>query len=456
MTKRRDFIRKSLLGTAGITIGGMGFSSRSYASIKGANDRIIAAVVGIGGRGTAHVNAWCTLKDSRNVILKTLCDADEQFFAGNAEIVENRTKVKPLMEWDMRRVFDDKEINVVSFATPNFWHALGTIWACEAGKHVYVEKPASWSVWEGRKMVEASDKYKVRIQVGHQNRSSANVIEAIRFIHNGGIGDVYMARGLCIKPRDSFGIAADSIPPATLHYDNWLGPVAYRPYNEKKGHYNWHWFWETGNGDTGNQGPHQFDIARWGMNKNEHPVSVYSIGGVFGIDPATCAQETPNTQSSVFKYSDGKILEFETRGRFSNTESSLATNVGNLFYGTEGYLELNGDTWKAFRNREKEPFAFSMPQSGPQEPVTIMGTEGAEHFANFIDAVRSGKDTELNCSIREGHYSATLPHLANISYRLARGLKFNGATEKFVKDTEADVLLKRKEYRKPYVVPNAV
>ena len=456
MTKRRDFIKKSILGTAGIAIGGMKFSSKSYASIIGANERIVAAVIGIGGRGNAHVSAWCTLKDSRNVTLKTICDVDELFFEQRSKTVESRTEVKPLTEWDMRRVFDDKEIDIVSFATPNFWHALGTIWACQAGKHVYVEKPASWSIWEGRKMIEASKKYNVRVQVGHQSRSSDNVMEAIKFLHGGGIGDVYMARGLCIKPRDSFGIAKDSTPPATLHYDNWLGPVAYRPYNEKKGHYNWHWFWETGNGDTGNQGPHQFDIARWGMNKNEHPVTAYSIGGVYGINPAECAQETPNTQSSVFKYSDGKILEFETRGRYSNSESSLATTIGNIFYGTEGYLELNDETWKAFRKREKESFAGSKPASGPQEAETLTGTEGVEHFSNFIDAIRSGKDSDLNCSITEGHYSATLPHLANISHRLGRGLKFNGANEKFINDTEADAMLARKEYRKPYIVPDKV
>ncbi len=456
MTKRRDFIRKSSVGTAGIAIGGMGFSSKSYASIIGANDRIVAAVVGLGGRGGAHVSAWCTLKDSKNVTLKTLCDVDELLFAQRVKTAESRTKVKPSIEWDMRRIFDDKEINVVSFATPNFWHALGTIWACQAGKHVYVEKPACWSITEGRRMIEASTKYNVRVQVGHQNRSSANVIEAIKFLHSGGIGDVYMARGLCVKPRDSFGIANDSTPPPTLHYDNWLGPVAYRPYNEKKGHYNWHWFWETGNGDTGNQGPHQFDIARWGLNKNEHPVTAYSIGGIFGINPADCAQETPNTQSSVFKYNDGKMLEFETRGRYSNSESSLETKIGNIFFGTEGYLELNGDTWKAFRKREKVPFAGSKPTTGPGKVETLTGEEGAEHFANFINAIRSGKNEDLNCSIKEGHYSATLPHLANISHRLGRGLNFDGSAEKFVKDPEADVLLTRKEYRKPYIVPDKV
>jgi len=459
MEKRRDFIRKSVIGTAGIVIGGLGFSSKSYASIMGANERINTAVIGIGGRGTAHIDAWCTLKNYKNVTLKTLCDVDEQFFAKEIKTVESKTNVKPATEWDMRKVFDDKEIDVVSFATPNFWHALGTIWACQAGKHVYVEKPACWNIWEGRKMIEASRKYNVRVQVGHQSRSKSNVIEAIKLLHSGGIGDVYMARGLCIKPRDSFGIAQDSIPPTSLHYDNWLGPINYRPYNEKKGKYNWHLFWDTGNGDTGNQGPHQFDIARWGLNKYEHPVTVNSTGGLFGIDPEECAQETPNTQSSVFKYSDGKILEFETRGRFSNSESSLETKVGNIFYGTEGYLELNnGGTWKAFRNKEKESFAgsgSSVSSQKVQKAETLTGGAGAEHFANFIDAIRSGKDQDLNCSINDGHYSAALPHLANISYRLERGLKFMGDCEQFANDTEADKMLRRR-YRSPYIVPEKV
>src|SRR5690606_20497267 len=181
--------------------------------------------------------------------------------------------------------------------------------------------------------------------VGFQNRPISNVMEAMKFLHDGGIGDVFMARGTCIKPRDSFGIAKDSAPPATLHYDRWLGPASARPYNEKRGHYNWHWFWDTGNGDTGNQGPHQFDIARWGLNKNEHPISICSTGRVYGIDPNDCAQETPNTQTSLFPYVDGKMLEFESRGRYSNAESSLDIRVGYIFFGTEGYIELNGGTW---------------------------------------------------------------------------------------------------------------
>lgn len=456
-SSRRSFIKKTAIAGAGVAIGGMGLSAKSYASIRGANERLNIAVIGIRGQGGTHINAWCNLKDNRNVNLKTLCDVDESLFAEKADVVAKKLGAKPRTEWDMRKVFDDKDIHAVSFATPNYWHALGTIWACQAGKHVYVEKPASHNIWEGRKMIEASRKYNRLVQVGFQNRSFNNVREAIKFLHDGGIGEVYAARGLCIKPRDPFGVARDSEPPASLHYDNWLGPVSYRPYNEKKGHYNWHWFWETGNGDTGNQGPHQFDIARWGLNKNEHPVSVFSTGGVFGWSPKECAQETPNMQSSLFKYQDGTVLEFETRGGYSNGESGLDIRIGNIFYGSDGYLEINGNSWNAFRKRETAAFAGSKSASkAPADPRTPPG--GTEHYANFIDAIRSGKTGSLNCDIIEGHYSSALPCLANISYRLGRELKFMGGNrdfEKFVNDPEADSFLTR-AYRPPYVVPDQV
>ena len=361
--------------------------------------------------------------------------------------------MKPSLEWDLRRVFDDREIDAVSFATPNHWHALGTVWACQAGKHVYVEKPACHNVFEGRKMIEAARKYNVRVQVGSQNRSIINIVEAIQFLHDGGIGDVYMARGLCYKPRDSFGIAKDSEPPATLHYDLWLGPAHWRPYNVKRGHYNWHWFWDTGSGDTGNQGVNEIEILRWGLNKHELPVSIFSEGGVYGIDPRECAQETPNTQTCIFKYSDGKIIQFETRGRYINSESSLGIKIGHLFYGTEGYMELAAGTglWRAFRQREKAPFKGSNDEDRSKQEES----GEVSHHANFIDAIRSGKNETLHCPITDGFYSSALPALANISYRLGRGLKLREDTGKFNMDPEADAMLTRL-YRKPYVVPDTV
>jgi predicted dehydrogenase len=456
MTNRREFIKAGVLGTAGLAIGGVGLSARSYSSIIGANDRINLAVIGLRGRGGDHINSWLALKENRNVFLKTICDADEQFFSAASKTILEKGGIKPVTEWDMQKVFADKEIHAVSIATPNHWHALATIWACQSGKHVFVEKPASHNLFEGRKMIEASRKYNVRVQTGTQNRSIPNVMAAMKFLHDGGIGEIFMAKGNCYKPRDSFGIAKDSTPPATLHYERWLGPAPYRPYNEKRLHYNWHWFWDTGNGDTGNQGPHQFDIARWGLNKNEHPVSIYSTGGIFGIDSDECAQETPNTQTSIFKYSDGKILEFETRGRYTNGESSLDIRIGNTFYGTEGYMELNEGTWKAFRKREKEPFAGSgIVEKKPEETGYLAAPGGSDHYANFIDAIRSEKNETLHADIIEGHYSSSLPILANISYRLGRELRFMGDYEKFANDPEADTMLTR-VYRKPYVIGNEV
>jgi len=469
MTKRRDFIKQGIAGTAGLAMGTVGFQAKSYASIIGANERINIAVIGIRNQGTVHLNSFCGLRDSHNVVVKTVCDTDELLFDPASKMVNEETGVQPLTEWDLQRVLDDKDIDAVSIVTPNHWHALATVWACQAGKHVYVEKPVSHNIWEGRKMVEAARKYNVIVEAGLNNRSSENVIEAIQFLHDGGIGEVFMARALCFKARDSYGIAKDSLPPPTFHYDRWLGPAPYRPYNVKRSHYCWHWYWDTGNGDTGNTGPHQLDLARWGMNKNEHPVSVYSAGGIYGLHKEErpfeartpgkmvygrvetygrdkTAQETPNTQTAVFKYSDGKMLEFETRGRYTNNEGSQGQEVGNIFYGAEGWLEISGSTWKAFRERETEPFASSK-ESGRSRDGNLWG--------NFIDAVRSGNKEDLQCDIREGFYSSTLPHLANISYRLGRELKFMGDYEKFAGDPEADTMLTR-AYRHPYVVPEEV
>ncbi len=457
---RRTFIKQGLAGTAGAAVGTLGLSARSYAQVRGANDRIGIAVIGARNQGTVHLDNWCRLRDSHNVQVRTVCDVDEHLFAKAVALVEQKAGTAPATEWDLRRVFDDKAIDAVSIVTPNHWHALATIWACEAGKHVYVEKPASHNIWEGRQMIGARDRARVRMQVGLNSRSAPAVREAIAFLRGGGIGEVYMARALCFKARDSYGRSPDGEPPTGLHYDQWLGPAPWRPYNEKRGHYNWHWYWDTGNGDTGNTGPHQLDIARWGLGKQEHPVAVYSAGGIYGFakedgtptpgrmvyggvetyghDKTT--QETPNTQTATYTYADGTLLEMETRGRYTNHEGSQGQEVGNLFFGSEGWLEINGDTWKAFRRRERTPFA------GSKE-----GTPDGNHWANFIDALRSGSDADLHSDIVEGHLSTSLCHLANISYLVKRSLTFTSATERFVEAPDADALLTR-EYRAPYIV----
>ncbi|MEN8227401.1 MAG: Gfo/Idh/MocA family oxidoreductase [Bacteroidota bacterium] len=459
MENRRTFIKKTALSTAGVSVGFTALSAKSYGRILGANDRVNVAVIGLRGRGKSLMNAFSEMYD-KGVFIKTVCDVDTQFHDASVQMVaDNQKGNKPNAVQDMRKVFEDPEIDAVGMATPNHWHALGSIWACQAGKHVYVEKPSSHNIWEGRKMVEAARKYNRVVQVGFQNRSTSNVMQAMNFLHDGGIGDVFMARGTCFKPRDSFGITPDSEAPSTLDYDMWLGPASYRAYNEKRGHYNWHWHWNTGNGDTGNQGPHQFDIARWGLNKKMHPVKVQSMGGIFGISPHGCSQETPNTQTTLLEYEDGKILEFETRGRFTNAEAKAGIKIGNLFYGTDGWLEINGSNWKAYREREEEPFAGSdmaaegAAVGGDSSFRTAPSSDG--HFANFIDAVRSGDRFDLNCDIMEGHMSSVLPHLGNIAYKVGETLEFNGEFEKFIDSDEGNMLLTRK-YRHPYVVPKVV
>lgn len=458
MTNRRSFIKKSTASAAGIALGTAAFSAKSYGNIKGANDRIMMASIGVRGRGENLLDQFSGMYND-SVMVKTICDVDSDVIPERVQLAaKNQKGNKPGIETDLRKVYEDKEIDAVAIAVPNHWHALAAIWGCQAGKHVYVEKPSSHNVWEGRKMVEAARKYKRVVQVGFQNRSRSSVVQAMQFLHDGGIGDVYMARGTCFKPRDSFGIAKDSMPPANLNYDLWLGPASYRPYNEKKGHYNWHWHWDTGNGDTGNQGPHQFDIARWGLNKKIHPMKVQSMGGIFGISPDECSQNTPNTQTSVFEYEDGKILEFETRGRYTHGDSNSRIKIGNTFYGTDGWLEVDGGNWNAYRKREDKPFAGSnLDESasvgGDKTFLAAPNIKG--HFSNFIDAVKSGNRHDLTCDIETGHMSTVLPLIANIAYKVGETLRFNGEFEEFINNEEADLMLTRK-YRYPFIVPENV
>jgi len=439
--------------------------------VLGANDRVVVASIGIRGQGNSLKRGFAKLQ---NVDIKTLCDID-------ANLAESRihdkelagvATFKPNFVQDFRRALDDKDIDAVIIATPNHWHALATIWAIQAGKHVYVEKPASHTLAEGRAMVNIANRENKVVQVGTMNRSRPAVIQAIKFLHDGGIGKLYMARGLCFKARPSIGqypdgplapgekyklnVEAKDYEPAwdaaylsKVDYNLWLGPAPERPFNRNHFHYNWHWHWDYGNGDTGNQGPHQFDIARWGLNKNEHPVRISSTGGYFG-PPAS--QETPDTQTALFEYADGTVLEFATRGEYTNDEGTQ--KIGNLFYGSEGWLWIDGDgrSWQSYKGRknEKGPGSSAPPEQGGSDPNVLTSTE-SPHYRNFVDAIRAGDPKLLTCDILEGHLSAALPHLANIAYKTKRMLTFDGPSERFVNDKEADQLLTR-EYRPGFEV----
>ncbi|HVR71072.1 MAG TPA: Gfo/Idh/MocA family oxidoreductase [Vicinamibacteria bacterium] len=470
---RRDFTSRSLMAAAAVTAGKAVLGSR----VVGANDRVVLANIGIRGQGDSLKRGFARLA---NTEIKTLCDVDENLFAARANDarLEDVATFKPSFQQDLRRVLDDKDIDAVVIATPNHWHALATVWALQAGKHVYVEKPSSYTVWEGRKMVEAAERYGKVVQVGTMNRSRPPVREAIQFLHDGGIGEVYMARGLCFKPRPSIGRYADgAMQPGEkyrlhvetsqyeptwdsaylgkVNYDLWLGPAPQRPFNRNRFHYNWHWHWDYGNGDTGNQGPHQFDIARWGLRESGHPVRIRSVGGYYG-EPAS--QETPNLQTTVYEYADGKILEFATRGGHTNDEGTQ--KIGNLFYGTKGWMWIDGDgrQWQAYLGRkdEKGPGAKAPSESGGggSDPLVLTSIE-RPHYQNFLDAIRAGDPKKVTCDALEGHLSSALPHLANISYRVGRALTFDPASETFVGDKDADKLLTR-EYRKAYEVPSKV
>ena len=488
---RRDFIKKTSLGVAAGSVM-LSTSAKSYARIMGANERMNVAVIGIRGRGGSHIRSYIGMKD---VHLKYLVDIDENQFERRLKEVEGIAGYRPQTEWDMRRVFDDKDIDAVSIATPNHWHALASIWAAQAGKHVYVEKPASHNVWEGKKMIEAARKYNVVMQVGFQNRAFESTNRAIKFIRDGKLGDVYMTRGLCFKPRADIGIYPDGPmkpgekfrlnletdsyqPPYTkeylskVHYDMWLGPAPERPFNRNRFHYNWHWFWDYGNGDTGNQGPHQFDIARWALGNEDLPVKVSSYGGYFAYNSM---QETPNTQTSLFEFADGKILEFGTRGLFTNPEGVLLPDlkvtgdgkisawsdaspvkIGTIVLGSEGWMQIDaGGNWQTFFGRKNEPGPTSGDKDDSYDPLDLTGGSGGGIFDNFIAAARKNDRSGLVCDVETGHLSTVLPLIANVSYRLGRELRFDGASETFVKDKEANKMLTR-DYRKGYEVPDKV
>lgn len=444
---RRDFMSRSAKTAAGVAAATTVMNVIKPDRILGANDRVVMAVAGIHGRGRGHYREWAKIP---GVEVKTLCDVDEKLFSeriNELSLLQNR---KPKTEVDLRKVLEDKDIDAVSIASCDHWHALQTIWACQAGKHVYVEKPSSHNVWEGRKMVEAARKYDRVVQCGMQNRSITGVRKAIEFLHEGKLGEIYMAKGLCFKPRDTIGKKMDAPVPEGLDYDLWLGPAQWRPYNPNYVHYNWHWFWDFGCADIGNQGPHQMDIARWGMKRKEHPKRIKCAGGYFAFDSD---QETPNTQMATFEYPDGKIIQFEVRGLYTNDENGI--RIGNLFYGSEGWMHLDGPNWKTYFGRKNEPGPSYSSDEEAADPGNLMGAGGSGHFMNFIDAVRANDWMKLNGDISEGHLSTSMCHLANISNRLGRELVFDSRSETFVDDRLADGYLTRK-YRHPFVVPENV
>ena len=440
---RRTFIRNTAVATAAISI-------PTIIPVKafGANDRINAAVLGVNGRGTSHISG---LMAQDNVVVTHLCDPDMNVLKKRQKEFKEKHSQDVALEQDLRRIYDNKDIDVVGIATPNHWHALAVIWACQAGKDCYVEKPGTHNIYEGRKMVEAAEKYDRIVQHGVQLRSSPSVREAVKLMHEGFIGRVYMARGLVFRWRADIGNKGFEPVPEGLDYDLWVGPAAKRPFSRNIVHYNWHWTFEYGNGDVGNQGIHETDLCMWGLDVGL-PTKITSMGGKFLFDDA---KETPEVLSSIYHYpEEDKIIQFEVRPWCTNTEEGVT--VGNIFYGEKGILVVDGYDKYKFLMGQKRELVKSGDDGSIAKTEMARGDTGTDgHIKNFIAAVRAHDKTILNGPVETAHLASGLAHLGNIAYRLGRVLTFHPQSEKFVNDPEADKLLTR-NYRAPYIVPDIV
>jgi len=447
-TTRREFIKTAATMTAGVrTVSALTLITRPE-RVFGANDRVRVGVCGLHGRGKDHIDAFARVP---HVEIAALCDVDESVLNKRREELGGR----PRTFVDIRQLLDDPTIDAISIATPNHWHALMGIWACQAGKDVYIEKPCSHNLWEGRQLVRAAQKYRRIVQHGTQSRSAPAMIDAIKHVRGGTFGEIYMARGLCFKRRDTIGHAEVEPVPRGVDYNLWTGPAPLKPFTRNRFHYNWHWLFDTGNGDLGNQGVHQIDAARWGLGVG-FPNRICAMGGHFMFDDD---QETPNTLTCTFLFEqpDGtpKLLEFGVRHWITNNEAGLGRGgvfsrhnaIGSMFYGSKGYLAAGNEDSFSY-----ESWIGTDQTAGPH------GKSENNHFENFISCVRSRNASELRAPIEEGHVSCALVHLANASYRLGRSLRFDAETERVVGDEEANRLLygETRGYRAPFVIPAEV
>ena len=450
---RRSFMKKSAAGI-GMAAGATILPARE--TWAGANDRVNVAVMGIRGMGKGHISSYNALK---NVRVAALCEVDENLYPERIKrFFTDKNIPAPKTYFDVRKLLEDKDIDAVSITTPNHWHALAAIWAMQAGKHVSVEKPCCHNFFEGQQLVKAAKKYGLVAQDGSEQRSNPCSQSMAKFLREGGLGEVYMAKGTCYKWRNTIGRTPDEPVPPGVHYDLWIGPAPKRPFSKNRFHYEWHWNWDYGNGDMGNQGVHEMDVARWGLGVTL-PTRVSAMGGhvMFNDD-----QTTPNVLMAMFEFPNEKgggdkkkILQFEVRHWMTNREGAIGDDekplrdfmttsgntVGNMFYGSKGFMLKNTREWKTYMGKEREP--------GPS------GSGLGNHYQNFTDAIRANNPGALNGSIEEGFYSCALVHLANISYRLGRTINFDPKAQRIIGDDEAQGMLRRK-YREPFVVPDKV
>lgn len=456
LKSRRDFVKSAALTT--------GLAAPAVRPLWGQarpSDQVNIGVVGFRGQGRVHYRTFARMPGVR---VAYLCDVDERLFPEAVAEVEKLGGYRPETVVDMRDLLKKKDLDAVSIATPDHWHALQTIWACQAGKDVYVEKPVSYTLWEGRKMVEAARKYNRLVQVGLNRRSSLRNHAGVRYVREARLGPAYRAKAVVYRGRTSIGQVQEAAIPRGVHWDLFLGPAPYRAFTMNRFHYGWHYFWDTSTTEVGNNGVHAIDLVRWALGKDVHPVKVHCYGGFYADDSE---QETPNLQNAYFEYADGTVVDLEVTTLPSPTFGGV--HMGEFFYTPQGYV-TTARKWSTMlaeftpRTTPDPPSGISQRvvnlsfpeiryKDGPEIP-NIEGTE-VSHFQNFIDAVRARRREDLNCEIEEGHLSTSLCHLANIAFRVGRRLTFDPATETFPGDNEANRYLRR-EYREPFVVPERV
>jgi predicted dehydrogenase len=408
---RRSFLKATAAASTAfplVTIAG----TKASGKVLGANDTIRVGVAGFNGRGGGHISELLDLKGKGvPVQLTYLIDVDSRLFDKNAKRIEDRAGTRPTCVQDVRRALDDKNLDAITIATPNHWHSLMTVWACQAGKDVYVEKPLSHNVFEGRKAVEAARRYNRIVQHGTQQRSSPSRANEIAAVQSGKYGRLLVSKGYCCKQRWSIGTKEIGKPPTGLDYDLWVGPAPMQPFHGNLVHYNWHWFWDFGNGDVGNQGVHEMDVARWAIPGATLPTKVWSLGGRFGYKDQG---QTPNTQMSVYEYGD-VLLVFEVRGLVEK-HKEFPRKVGNEYFTTDGMI-ANGSFHPKNGGKAERlgKFDAKVTPDGP--------------FGSFLHAVRSRKVEDCNADVEHGHYSSALCHLGNISYRLGAPAPFSSQTK---------------------------
>ncbi|TWU64610.1 Gfo/Idh/MocA family protein [Crateriforma conspicua] len=451
---RRQFVKTAV---AASTIAAV-HSSTAPAKADSPNGTIRVAVVGLGGRGRRSLCVALRELSEQNVQIVAMSDVNEKRMNDAADEHEMLTGKRPKTAVDMRSFLKDDDIDAVVLATPNHWHALQTIWCCQAGKDVYVEKPASHNLTEGRLMIEAARKYERMVQVGTQCRTSEKIRDGIAKLNEGVIGRVYSARAIAFKFRAG-GKHQYSAPPAHLNWDLWVGPAPQSDYDQLAiGR--WRYMREYGNGQIGDQGVHQLDIVRWGLGLDTHPSRMQCMT-VSNFRP-TSDEDTGGQQVMACTYAgkdEGRdmMVQFETRDGYTNDEAGMGTTypfvdhknvVGVIFLGTEGYMVIpDYSSYHTFLGPKREP--------GPSDSVPGAPMMDADHVKNWLDVIRSRKYTDLFADIAEGHLSASICHLANASSDVGRTLTFDADSEMFEGDSEANRLLTR-EYRSPYVLPESI